>query len=285
MWWAIFWAAVAAVGVLGTVASVNGARFGHRVAREMRELAAAAAAPPPIDRVRLAVLPPPVRRYLTKAIGERAGAPSGVRLHHAGSFRPSLTGSWLPIRGEQCFTAHPPAFVWRGRVRMAPGVWIDARDRSVNGIGNMLVRFESTITIANASGPELDQGALVRLLGELVWLPTAFLDERYVRWSAIDERRARATLQINGRTAAAEFTFGPDDLPAAFTSERYRDLGGGKSALTTFVGRLSDFRAVDGILVPHRVAGGWVIDGEMVDYANFEVVQLRFASAAQERLH
>jgi hypothetical protein len=64
MWWVEGWAVVAAVGVCGVVASVNGVRFGRRVAREVREMEASVEAPF-LDRRSLAGLPDPVRRYLT----------------------------------------------------------------------------------------------------------------------------------------------------------------------------------------------------------------------------
>ncbi|MGE5246067.1 MAG: DUF6544 family protein [Betaproteobacteria bacterium] len=275
MWWVAWWAAVAAIGAIGTIASLNSVRFGHRVAHEAQEMAASADGPArPVAPSQLSTLPAPVQRYLTKAVGERSRPIGRVRLRHAGRFRPSLAGSWLPIRGEQYFATSPPGFVWWGRVRIAPGVWIDARDRSVGGIGNMLVTIESTITIANSRGAELDEGALLRLLGEMVWFPTAFLDDRYVHWSAIDDRHARAALTVNGRTVEGEFEFGPDDLPAAFSARRYRDAGGGKSVLTPFVGRLIDFRRTDGVLVPYRVVGAWVVDGKTIEYADFEVQRL-----------
>jgi hypothetical protein len=75
--------------------------------------------------------------------------------------------------------------------------------RSFGGAGNMLVKAESTFLLADAAGPELDQGALLRLLGELTWLPTAYLDHRYIRWSAVDDRHAAATLTVAGRSVTA----------------------------------------------------------------------------------
>jgi hypothetical protein len=36
--------------------------------------------------------------------------------------------------------------------------------------------------LANSTGPQLDRGALLRLLGEMTWFPTALVDSRYVRW-------------------------------------------------------------------------------------------------------
>ena len=199
-----------------------------------------------------------------------------VWLRQGGRFRTSLNGSGLPIRGTQFFRTSPPAFIWWGRVRIAPGLWVDARDRAVDGAGNMLVRVESTVTIADSRGPQLEQGALLRLLGEMPWMPTAFLDLRYVRWSAIDDRRASATLSINGREVTGVFEFDVDDLPTTFTAERYRDVGNGRSVLTPFVGRSGDYRPVSGVLVPFRVVGAWIIENQPIEYADFVVEELAF---------
>lgn len=258
------------------IAAVNSARFGARVRRDVAMLWAEIAESRTIDRRTLDRLPPPVRSYLDKALGSRTHTIRTVRLQHGGTFRPSLDGGWLSIRGSQYFSLDPPGFVWWGRARIAPGLWIDARDRALRGAGNMLVSAESSYTLADSSGPALDQGALLRLLGEMAWFPTVFLDERYVTWSAVDDRSAKATLKLNGREVTGLFNFGSDGLPAVFSAERYRDLGNGKSALTPFSGRLSDFRIVDGLLVPHMMAAAWIINGEEKPYVRFSVDRIEF---------
>lgn len=276
MWWLALWIAVLAVATLGVLASANRFRFGRRVAHEARQLLAASAEPLPLDHRRLEELPLPVRRYAAPAIGARERAVRTVRLRHGGTFRSKLEGAWLPIRGEQYFTADPPGFLWWGRVRVAPWVWVEACDRSVGGVGNMRISLESTFTLADSTGPELDQGALHRLLGEMAWFPTAFLDRRYVTWTVIDDRRARAALRVNGREVAGVFEFGQDALPVAFLADRYRDLGGGKSVLTPWSGQYRDYREIDGLLVPHEVAVYWHVDGERIPYARFLVERLAY---------
>ena len=274
-----FWGLVAIAGLAGVLASANSLRFRQRVAGEAdRTLTASAARR--IDRGHLEKLPAPVRRYLAKAIGPRSDTPRNARLQQTGTFRPDLKGKWYPIRAEQYFTDDPPGFIWWGRVRIAPGIWIDARDRSVGGIGNMLVMAESTFPLANSSGPELNQGALLRLLGELVLVPTAYLDHRYVRWSPVDNRQSVATFTVGGLTVTGTFEFGDDDLPARFTAERFRDVGGGKSVLTPFVGEYTDYRVVDGMAIPHEMAGSWVIDGSSELYARFSVARIEFGAIA-----
>src|SRR5262245_18919767 len=172
----------AALVAVVVVVSINSRRFARRVAGEALQLRARSAAPRAIDRARIRELPPPVRAYLERALAERSTAATGLRFRHGGRFRPRLDGPWYPIRGEQQASADPPGFVWWGRVRIAPGLWVDSRDRCVEGVGGMLVSFESSVVLADRSGPELDQGSLLRLLSELVLLPAALLDQRYVAW-------------------------------------------------------------------------------------------------------
>lgn len=274
------WSAVPVVAGFGILVSVNSRRFRRAVGRDVGRLWAGAAEPTGIDLRRRQDLPPPVQSYLGKALRGRTRAVRTVRLRHGGRFRPNLDGRWLSIRGEEYFGAEPPGFVWRGRVRLAPGLWIEARDRSIDGAGSMLVSAESTFTIADVSGPEMDQGALLRLLGEMPWLPTALLDHRHVSWTAVDARRARATLRVGGREAVGEFEFGEDGLPTAFRAERYLDLGDGRSVLTPWSGDYGDYREIDGLLVPRQAGAAWHVDGQRIPYARFMVDRLEFDVAA-----
>jgi hypothetical protein len=271
MAWLVLWIAAGIVLVAGVTVSVNSRRFARRVAFEARAMWAAVPEARPIDRTRLATLPAPVRAYLFKALGNRAKAVRTVRFRHGGRFRTKLDGPWQAIRGEQYEAADPPGFVWWGRLRAAPGLWVDALDRSVNGKGGMLVSFESSFTLFDRSGPELDQGSLLRLLTDFVLFPTVLLDDRYVTWAKVDEKRAKATLRVSGREVTGVFEFGPDGLPRAFHSERYYDTGAGKPELRPWSGDYLDYRQVEGLLVPFHYLGYWHVDGQRVPYVDFEL--------------
>jgi hypothetical protein len=158
---------------------------------------------------------------------------------------------------------------------MFPGVWFDAQDRSLRGAGNMRVAVDGMIPVAGSSGPEMDQGALMRILGEMVWFPTAFADDRHVAWAAIDDRRARAALRVHGREVACLFEFGPDALPAWVFADRYRDVGG-KGVMTPWSGSMEAYREVDGLIVPHQLTAYWQVNGEPVAYARFTVERLEY---------
>jgi hypothetical protein len=272
----VLWALAVLVSAVGLTAAINSHRFARRVGEEALALWTVRAGREPESGLGVQSLPAPVQRYLRLAGVEARQAVRSVRLRHGGTMTLSPDAKPVAIQGRQYLSADPPGFVWWGRVRLAPGAWIDARDKVIDGVAGMKVMVESTRTLQDITGPELDQGALVRLLGEMTWVPTAFVDRRYITWEAVDDSRARARLRVGGRQVTAVFEFGADGMPTRVTAERYRDLGGGKSALTPFVGTTADWRQVNGLRVPFRLEGSWILEGKPFTFARFEVDTIEF---------
>jgi hypothetical protein len=220
-------------------------------------------------------LPEPVQRYLRFAIQEGAAAIRTVCLKHGGSFRTKPEQRWLPIRGVEYFTAAELGFVWSASISPAPLVWVDARDRLLNGRGSMLVKLESLFKIANASGLEIDQGASLRWLAEAVWFPYAFAGDA-ISWQPVSGEVARATLTQQGLRATAEVEFDAEGRMVLILGERYRAVGGGKAVLTPWVGRYSDYRECQCFRVPAHVEVAWVLDGAEFSYARFDVRSIAY---------
>lgn len=269
MGWLAFMILLTVFGAVGVVAQVNQLRWQRRVAREMRALVAVK--PSTAQRPAIAGLPPPVARYRELALGDRAPVRT-LKLRHGGTFCMSSTSKPLPIRGTQLFTSDPPGFVWSARIHMAPGVWVDARDMAANGRGSMVVLLDSTVTIAEAQGPELDQGAALRLLAEMVWYPSALFDARYVTWSAIDEQHATGTLRFGEREVSATFEFGVDGLPVRISAERFMD----KQGLRPWSGTYRDWREVSGMHVPFEAMVTWQLESGPFTYAHWLIEAMAF---------
>jgi hypothetical protein len=259
MLWLLILTSLLLICIVIAVVAVNAARFERRVAAEMRALASHARSPGSSQAARES-LPAPVARYLALAIGADHSPVSTVRLRYRGTFRPRPEQRWLPIHGTQLLTTDPPSFIWWGRVGVAPGLWMDGYDKLVGGVASMQIRAESTLTLGESKGPELDQGAAIRVLAEMVWFPAAFLDDRYVTWSEIDDRSARATLRIGDHQVSAVFHFGPDGLPVRVSANRYRDVNG-KGVLTPWYGSITDYRTVAGLRVPFAIEVVWELEG------------------------
>ena len=248
--WGILFIVITLLGAAGTIVNVNRVRFAALLERERGHLHAVEASP--IGYREQSDLPAPVARYRSLAVGARRPVRT-LELHHGGDFflKPDARAS--AIVGTQHFTADPPGFFWSARIRMAPGVWLDARDECINGIGSLKVLLDDTVEVANARGALVDQGEALRLLAELPWYPTAMFDARTVTWGAIDEHHARATLHLPALDVSAVFEFSDAGLPSSVKAQRYSDDG----TLAPWGGVYSAFRRVSGMLVPFEVEVSW----------------------------
>lgn len=275
MGWIVFWAAVALTGVVGLAANINKLRFKKRISDEARDLLARAEPNAPLDDVAHLALPVPVQRYVRWAIEQPGRAVKSARLKHGGQFRTKLDGPWSRIEGQEYFLTNPPAFLWWGRIHLVPGVWFDVRDSSIDGTGSMHAELESMVTVVDVAGTDLDSGAMSRLLGELVWVPSALLDARYVQWEPVDDRRALATLEVDGGTVACTFEFDAEGAPIRISADRVRDVDG-RGVLTPWSVQNSDFRWERGMRVPHRSIVYWHIDGKRTPYADFTLQRIDY---------
>ncbi len=254
--------ALACIGAVLSLTAFNRWRFVQRTDDEIRALLALASR----GHVSEDALPLAVARYRDLAVGNH-GPVTTLRMRHGGTFCTSPHRKPFAIRGTQVFTADPPGFVWSARIRRAPGVWIDARDEMIDGVGSMRVMLDDTVELIDAHGPQIDQGAALRLLAEMVWYPTVLFDSRYVSWSQIGATRALATLHVGhvGPAVSAIFEFGPDDLPVAISGQRYD----GRGALRAWGGTYRDWRVVAGLRIPFEVEVQWQLESGPFTYAHW----------------
>lgn len=284
MWWQIL-LALAILVVLGTGAAlwIGARRMDDRIDGEVRAMIAALpgeADTAAVSLERLPELPAPVRRYLEAAGIEGRPPPAFARLRHGGTFSPDGGGRWLPVRGEEYFTARPPAFLWAASVPAAPGVSVLVRDRYVGGEGQMLVTMGGLFRIQEVEGPELDRASLLRWLSELPVLPSALLPDERLSWEAVDDTSARVTVRDGSVEASGVYLFGPDGMPSGFRARRHRTEGD-RQMLRDWEGWYRDYREVDGLRVPGAFGVAWTVDDREEPYARFELDEIEFG--ARER--
>jgi hypothetical protein len=137
----------------------------------------------------------------------------------------------------------------------------------------MLIELFSLIPVVDAKGEEIDQGALLRFLGEMVWYPSAALKD-YVAWDGIDANTARATMRYGGITASGTFKFNENGDFVSFEADRYYYRKEG-STLEKWVITASDHSEFDGIRIPANLSVTWRLDGDFTWY-KLEIVEVKY---------
>ena len=250
--------------------------FGRRVIGEVKELfqEAKEADPEVVSEKDLEGLPEPVQKYLryTQIIGkERIRS---VRLKQKGSIRTSQEQGWMPFRANQYYTTDDPAFIWHATVKLFYLPLMKARDRFYGGKGNMLIKLLPFITIADASGDEMDQGTLLRYLNEMMWFPTAYLED-YIQWEPIDSHSARATITVEGLSASAILYFNEKGEMRDFVAERYMSVGD-EYSLETWSTPIEEYKEINGIMVPIKGEALWKLSSGDFSYIKLEITDIEY---------
>ena len=271
-----------AILAIGTAAvRFAGARRWRAETRSLRDALEAARAPFPHTRVQfseLDSLPPPVQRYLRKALQPDQPLVAAAYISHTGTFNLSATAEqWRPFTSDQMVITNRPGFNWDARVRMAPGVTAFVHDAYVAGEGVLHGSAFGLISIVNQRGtPEFAVGELMRYLAETAWYPTALLPGMGVQWSPVDDSAARATLTDRATTVSLLFRFGADSLiESVFAEARGRTVGK-EIVPTPWEGRWSRYDRRDGMMVPLYGDVAWVLPEGRWSYWRGEVKAIRY---------
>ena len=178
-----------------------------------------------ITAAQVLALPEPMQRYLNYAQVVGKESIRTVRLKQQGFIRQQPGQKWFPMVAEQYFTTTPPAFLWHATMRPFPLVWVSGTDRFSDGHGSMRIKPFSLITVANARGPEMDQGSALRYLAEIIWFPTAWLSDN-IQWQAIDAHSVKAMFHQKGVMVSAVLHVNEQGQPTHFTTDRFMEEHG-----------------------------------------------------------
>lgn len=212
-------------------------------------------------------LPEPVQRYFRHVMKEGQPYISYVRLMHDGKFRTAPKKNWVKIKGEQYFTTVRPGFIWQGATAM-----FTARDRYVSGKGKLAVYLFSFFKIAGGQDEKYDQGELLRWLAESVWFPTNLLPNDNLRWEPIDSLTAQLICNYNGLSLSYAVSFNSLGEITQFQTKRYM----GEANLETWVGKVSDYREKNGMIIPFTIEAIYRLSEGDYSYAKFNVKRIEY---------
>jgi len=212
------------------------------------------------DAAELEGLPAPVQRYFRTAL--TAGQPivTAATIEHVGEFNMGeAQDNWKPFTSRQRIVTTRPGFVWNARIAFVPGLAVRVHDAYVAGAGRLHAAVEGLFTVADLQGtPDLAEGELMRFFAEAAWVPTALLPSQGVRWEAVDEHSARATLKDGAVSVTLTFGFAADGSMERVRAEARGRTVAGRVLPTPWEGRWSGVQVQGGMRVPMVGEVAWV---------------------------
>ncbi len=206
-------------------------------------------------------LPAPVQRYFRAALKDGQPYIAAATFDLAGKINMSATGGeqWKPFTSTQRAVVHHPGFLWNGRVVMFPGFSANVHDSYIAGKGTLHAALLGLFTVAEVQGDgEIARGELMRYFAEMAWYPTALLPSQGVRWTAVDDRSANATLVDGPISLTLLFRFDDAGLITSVHADA-RGSGVGKDmVMLPWECSVSNYQLRDGMMVPTRGEAAWL---------------------------
>ena len=217
--------------------------------------------PQTVDFRELEGLPAPVERYFRLALKEEQPMVAGVRVRHSGTFNMGeTTDQWKPFTSDQEVVTQRPGFDWNGSVAMMPGVPVRVHDAYVAGEGILHASLVGLFPLVNMRGTgDVAEGELMRFFAEAAWYPTALLPSQGVRWEAVDDRSAYATLSEGDISITMLFTFDEQGLIETVGTEARGRTVGEEVVPTPWQGRFWNYEERGRMQVPLDGEVAWLI--------------------------
>ena len=247
----VLFVAVVALVLIGNV------RWASSTKVQAFALLEAARMPAPAGRYNareINLLPPAVQRYFRAVLKDGQPLIATATFELAGTINMSTTGeNWKPFTSWQRAVVHRPGFLWNGRVAMLPGFAAYVHDSYIAGEGTLHAAMLGLVTVAEGQGGgEIARGELMRYFAETAWYPTALLPSEGVRWTAVDDRSAKATLVDGSISSTLLFRFNDAGLIASVHADE-RGSGVGKGmVMLPWDCSVSNYQLRHGMMVPTR---------------------------------
>ncbi|WP_298423351.1 DUF6544 family protein [uncultured Kordia sp.] len=252
-------------------------RFFDMTQKESKQLFVATkkAEKPIIKEAAIANLPSIVQKWLRTSGVINKEYISYVRLKQKGRMRTKPYGTWMSFNAHQYFNTSDISFVWTTKVKVFPSIYLNGRDKLVEGKGAMLIKLVSLIPVViERENHQINAGAMIRYLAEICWFPSAALHDA-ISWETINKTSAKAILTIQNVSVSGIFRFSEEGKIISFEAQRF--YGGAKEAtLEKWCVEMVSYTEFNGIKIPNISNVIWKLNEGDFHWLTLEITDLEY---------
>lgn len=225
----------------------------------------------------IATLPKPVQRYFRYCgyIGKVKMINAKIEFENV-FFKRAPDNKWMRLNCYQYNSVSEPTRIVYMKNNILGIFPFEARDKCQNGKGNMLIKLLKLFTVADAKGVEMDKSALVTVLSETFIIPTYALQD-YIKWEAVDDNNAKATLTYNDIKVSGTFNFNDiGEMISFYTEDRYYAEKDGTYKKIPWSIVVDDYIEKNGVKFPSEIKAIWHSEGGDFEYIKGKISNIEY---------
>jgi len=209
-------------------------------------------------------LPEPVERFYSKVYGERMPIVQSAVVSGRGTMR--VNGITMPVRWRFSYRAgedyrHYIEATW---FRMP---LLRVNETYLNGTARLELPF------GVSEGSQIDQAANLGLWAEMIWMPSIWLSDLDVSWTAVNEETALLIVPFGNDEQTFTVRFDPETgLITQMESMRYKGEESGRKVL--WINQAKEYQELGGAYLPVKADLTWLDEG--TPWAKFSVEEVLY---------
>lgn len=183
---------------------------------------------------------------------------------------------WMSMYCSQFNSVAEPTRIVFMKAKILGMIPFEGRDKCQHGHGHMLIKLLRMFTIADAKGKEMDASALVTVLAEALLVPGYAL-QKYIKWTPIDIKSAKATLTWKECEVSGIFFFNDKGEFERFeTTDRYYSTTGKDYKKIKWTATVDIYHETNGIRCPAYFRATWNTEKGDLDYFKGSLATIRY---------
>lgn len=195
-------------------------------------------------------LPLIVQKYLRKCqvVGEEKVL--NYRVEMEGKMRSNPGDPWMKIRSVQYNFVEPVNRIFYIKA-FKMGIPATGLHLYKNEKASMVIKLAGIFTVADARGPEMDQGETVTVLNDMCFMAPATLIRKEIKWEILEPTVVRAIFS-NGHLQVSAILYFDDEanLVNFISNDRYETKDGKEYKNYPWLTPVGEFREINGIRRP-----------------------------------
>lgn len=188
----------------------------------------------------------------------------------------SPKNNWMSINCFQFNSVAEPMRIAYMKHRIMGMFPFEGRDKFQDAHGNMRIKLFKVITIADATGKEMDESGLVTILAEALLVPGYAL-QPYIQWIAIDSHTAKAVLTYNSIQVSGLFYFNDlGELLRFESNDRNYSEKGTEYKNYKWSAVASDYVEKNGMKFPSHFKAVWHTEDGEYEYYKGTIVDIKY---------
>jgi hypothetical protein len=201
------------------------------------------------------------------------------RVEMEGNIRGKPTDNWMRLSSVQYNFIDDPARIFYIKAKKM-GIPVVGLHLYKNETASMQIKLAGLFTVADARGPEMNQGETVTVFNDMCFMAPATLISKNIKWEILDLYTVKAYFTNGNITISAVLYFNEEGKLVNFISnDRFETTDGKSYKNYPWLTPVKEFREINGRMMPARAEAIYQYPDREFCYAEFEIKDVRMNCA------